>query len=54
MSLEEQLATVGLAWKDSLVGFLVLFVECIAEQHTYKTSCKASLVEAQMLMQWQR
>lgn len=51
LSLEEQLATVGLAWKDSLVGFLVLFVECIADQHAYKTLCKATLVEAQLLMQ---
>ncbi len=33
------------------MGLCVLFVDCIAGQHTYKTLCKATLVEPQILMQ---
>ncbi|GEK14659.1 hypothetical protein AFI02nite_26950 [Aliivibrio fischeri] len=29
MTLEEYLAIAGIAWKQSPVGFLVLFVECL-------------------------
>ncbi|MCY9802676.1 hypothetical protein OTK51_04440 [Vibrio scophthalmi] len=50
LSLDEQLAIVGIVWKESPVGFLVLFVECLADKSAYQNLCKATLVEANTLM----
>ncbi len=44
-SLEEQLAMVGIAWKESPVGFLVLFVETQNCSHSHKALEKAVMVE---------
>lgn len=49
--LDEQLAMVGITWKESPVGFLVLFVECLGDQHSAKLLYQSALVEAQRLMQ---
>ncbi len=51
LSIEEQLATVGIAWKESPVGFLVLFVECLSDAAAFKQLCSATLVEANTLME---
>ncbi|NOH85518.1 hypothetical protein F0249_17115 [Vibrio sp. 03-59-1] len=51
LSLDEQLALVGLAWKDSPVGFLVLFVEILHDKPALHNLYKATLVEANTLME---
>ncbi len=51
MTLEEQLATVGIAWKQSPVGFLVLFVECLNDAQSAKQLFKATMIEANILME---
>lgn len=51
LSQEEQLAIVGLAWKESPVGFLVLFVECLQEKPALKKLYQATLIEANRLME---
>ncbi|HFQ4959221.1 TPA: hypothetical protein ACGUPM_002674 [Vibrio vulnificus] len=50
-SLEEQLAMVGVCWKDSPVGFLVLFVEALGDKHSLKILRQAVLLEAIELTQ---
>ncbi|PNH99586.1 hypothetical protein [Vibrio diazotrophicus] len=50
-SLEEQLAMVGITWKESPVGFLVLFVECLSDERSANLLYKSTLIEAQRLMQ---
>lgn len=49
--LDEQLAMVGITWKESPVGFLVLFVECLSDERSAKLLYQSTLVEAQRLMQ---
>ena len=49
--LDEQLAMVGISWKHSPVGFLLLFVECLSDEHSANLLYKSTLVEAQRLMQ---
>ncbi|MDA0118517.1 hypothetical protein [Vibrio sp. T11.5] len=51
LSLDEQLAAVGITWKESPVGFMILFVECLADKPAYKSLCQATLVEANNLME---
>lgn len=50
MTLEEYLATVGIAWKQSPVGFLVLFVECLNDAQSAKQLFKATMIEANEIM----
>ncbi|MEZ8379391.1 hypothetical protein AB6D67_03400 [Vibrio splendidus] len=51
LSQDEQLAIVGLAWKESPVGFLVLFVECLQDKSALKKLYQATLIEATTLME---
>ncbi|EAP93430.1 hypothetical protein [Vibrio splendidus] len=51
LSQDEQLAIVGLAWKESPVGFLVLFVECLQDKPALKKLYQATLIEANTLME---
>ncbi|EJE8547611.1 hypothetical protein M5238_002334 [Vibrio vulnificus] len=44
-SLEEQLAIVGVSWKESPVGFLVLFVEVLANKASLKLLQQAVKLE---------
>ncbi|NAW61077.1 hypothetical protein CAG58_03750 [Vibrio sp. V31_P5A7T61] len=44
-SLEEQLAMVGVTWKESPVGFLILFVEMQNNEHSRKMLEKAVMLE---------
>lgn len=45
LSLEEQLAIVGVTWKESPVGFLVLFVEAQSCAHSRQLLEKAVMIE---------
>ncbi|MEZ8450638.1 hypothetical protein AB6C66_07345 [Vibrio splendidus] len=51
LSQDEQLAIVGLAWKESPIGFLVLFVECLQDKPALKKLYQATLIEANTLME---
>lgn len=53
-SLEEQLAIVGVSWKESPVGFLVLFVEVLANKASLKLLQQAVKVELAELTNGQR
>ncbi|WP_316245410.1 hypothetical protein [Vibrio cholerae] len=53
-SLEEQLAIVGVSWKESPVGFLVLFVEVLANKASLKLLQQAVKVELAGLTNGQR
>ncbi|MER0354941.1 hypothetical protein [Vibrio vulnificus] len=48
-SLEEQLAIVGVSWKESPVGFLVLFVEVLDNAQSRRLLEKAVLAEVHLL-----
>ncbi|MGF1760603.1 hypothetical protein L4D76_22305 [Photobacterium sagamiensis] len=50
LSLDEQLAVVGITWHKSPVGFLVLFVECLSDKSAAQQLYKATLVEAHKAM----
>jgi hypothetical protein len=45
ISLEEQLAMVGVTWKESPIGFLILFVEMQNNAHSRKMLEKAVMLE---------
>lgn len=51
LSVEEQIAAVGLAWKQSPVGFLVLFVEYLHDRKALNQLYQATVVEASILME---
>ncbi|MEZ9128611.1 hypothetical protein [Vibrio sp. 10N.222.55.B11] len=51
LSPEEQIAIVGLAWKEAPVGFLVLFVEYLQDRPALKNLYQITLQEANMLME---
>ncbi|AUI88109.1 hypothetical protein BS333_17245 [Vibrio azureus] len=50
ISHEEQLAIVGAVWKESPIGFLVLFVECLQDKTALNKLYQATLMEANTLM----
>ena len=50
ISHEEQLAIVGAVWKESPIGFLVLFVECLQDKTALHKLYQATLIEAKALM----
>lgn len=50
VSAEEQLAAVGLCWSKSPVGWLILFVEGLKDQHAYKMLSIATRAETLRLM----
>ncbi|CAK2871814.1 hypothetical protein [Vibrio crassostreae] len=50
LSQDEQLAIVGLAWKEAPVGFLVLFVEYLQDRPALKKLYQTTLQEANTLM----
>ncbi|CAK2389008.1 hypothetical protein [Vibrio crassostreae] len=50
LSLDEQLAIVGLAWKEAPVGFLVLFVEYLQDRPALNKLYQTTLQEANTLM----
>ncbi|MEZ8095801.1 hypothetical protein ACED51_17010 [Photobacterium swingsii] len=50
LSLDEQLAIVGITWHKSPVGFLALFVECLSDKTAAQQLYKATLVEAHQAM----
>ncbi|WP_210441659.1 hypothetical protein [Vibrio crassostreae] len=51
LSLDEQLAIVGLTWKEAPVGFLVLFVEYLQDRPALKKLYQITLQEANTLME---
>lgn len=51
LSLDEQLAIVGLAWKEAPVGFLVLFVEYLQDRPALNKLYQSTLQEAKTLME---
>lgn len=50
MSLDEQLAAVGITWKESPIGFLVLFVEALNDQASARLLYTATMEHANRLM----
>ncbi|PQJ56535.1 hypothetical protein [Vibrio splendidus] len=50
LSQDEQLAIVGLAWKEAPVGFLVLFVEYLQDRPALKKLYQTTLQEVNTLM----
>ncbi|CAK2126635.1 conserved hypothetical protein [Vibrio crassostreae] len=50
LSQDEQLAIVGLAWKEAPVGFLVLFVEYLQDRPALNKLYQTTLQEANTLM----
>ncbi|UTV26408.1 hypothetical protein [Photobacterium atrarenae] len=53
LSVEEQLAIVGISWHESPAGFHVLFVECLADRESAKALYQITWQQAaQAMEQW--
>ncbi|GAB3528596.1 hypothetical protein [Photobacterium alginatilyticum] len=51
LSLDEQLAVVGISWKESPVGFHILFVECLSDRDSARELYQLTWLEAAKAMQ---
>lgn len=50
LSLDEQLAVVGMVWKESPVGFHILFVECLSDRESARALYQLTWLETQKAM----
>ena len=50
LSLDEQLAVVGITWKESPVGFHLLFVECLSDREAARALYQLTWLETQKAM----